>query len=338
MPSLRAPLFLAALLSLPAAAVAEVPQVVTTIKPVHSLVAAVMQGVGEPQQLLPPGASPHDYALKPSDAQALSTADVVFWIGAPLESFLTKPVQTLAGDARVVALASAPGLTLLRTRTGGAWEEHGHAHEDEHGHDDAHAHAHPHGEDELIRAMAALDSDAAELPPETDSHIWLDPRNAAVMAATMADVLAEADPANAASYRANAEALAARLTALRQDLAQRLAPAAGVSYVVFHDAYHYMEDAFGLTPVGSITVEPGRPVGARRVAELRGKVADLKAACVFAEPQFEPRLVTTIAEGTQAKAGVLDPLGADVPPGPEHYALTMRAMADALVDCLAPKG
>ncbi|MCA1941627.1 MAG: zinc ABC transporter substrate-binding protein [Caenispirillum bisanense] len=373
MPSPRASLFVTTALAaaglLPAAALAEVPKVVTTVKPLHSLAAAVMQGVGEPELLLPPGASPHDYALKPSDARALDQADVVFWVGAPLEAFLTKPVQSLAGDARVVALASAPGLTLLPTRVGGAWEAHAHehydhghdeqghddhahaeehAHEDEHGHADAHDHeqdkAHAAGHDEHehehehIEPLPALDADAAELPPDTDAHVWLDPDNAAVIARTMAGVLAEADAANAAAYRANAEAVAERLAALTQELTTRLQPVAGVPYVVFHDAYQYLEHDVGLTPVGSITVEPGRPVGARRIAELRDKVTDLKATCVFAEPQFEPRLVATITEGTTARAGVLDPLGTDIPPGPGMYEALMRGMADSLLECLAPKG
>lgn len=355
MPSPRASLFVTTALAaaglLPAAALAEVPKVVTTVKPLHSLAAAVMQGVGEPELLLPPGASPHDYALKPSDARALDQADVVFWVGAPLEAFLTKPVQSLAGDARVVALASAPGLTLLPTRVGGAWEAHAHEHDDhghdeqghdEQGHEDEHGHAADHDdhahEHEHIGALPALDADAAELPPNTDSHIWLDPDNAAVIARTMAGVLAEADAANAAAYRANAEAVAERLAALTQELTVRLQPVAGVPYVVFHDAYQYLEHDVGLTPVGSITVEPGRPVGARRIAELRDKVTDLKATCVFAEPQFEPRLVATITEGTTARAGVLDPLGTDIPPGPGMYEALMRAMADSLLECLAPKG
>ncbi|GAA0591009.1 zinc ABC transporter substrate-binding protein [Caenispirillum bisanense] len=359
MPSPRASLFvtaaLAAALSAPAAALAEAPRVVTTIKPVHSLTAAVMAGVGEPQMLLPPGASPHDYALKPSDARAIDQAQVVFWIGAPLEGFFVKPVQSLGGKARVVALASAPDLLLLPTRTGGAWDEHDHDHDHDHGHDHApaakpaahdhdHDHAHAaaadddHHDHEHVAPLTALSADAAALPAEVDGHIWLDPRNGAAMARTIAAVLAEADAANADTYRANAERLAAELAGLEQELKGATAAAAGKPYIVFHDAYHYFEHRFGLTPAGSITVEPGRPVGAKRVSELRAKVGELNATCVFAEPQFEPRLVTTITEGTSARAGVLDPLGTDIPPGPAMYPQLLRALATSLTDCLAGNG
>lgn len=183
--------------------------------------------------------------------------------------------------------------------------------------------------------MAALDADAAELPGHTDSHIWLDPRNAAAMGRAMASVLAEVDPANAATYRANADALAADMEALEADLRDRLAPVSDVPYIVFHDAYHYLEHRFGLSPVGSITVEPGRPIGARRLAELRDTVQDRNAACVFAEPQFEPRLIATVTEDTDARTGVLDPLGSDLAPGADLYAALLRDMADALVGCLS---
>lgn len=342
-----------------ATAAAAPPDVVTSIRPVHSLAAFVMDGVAEPHLLLPPGASPHDYALKPSDAQALSDADVVFWIGDPLETFLGKPLDSLATDARIVALASAPGLTLLRTRSGGGWAEHAHdhgqddhaheheddhaheeehAHEDEHAHDDEHAHEdddHTHADEMTIAPLPELSADAAALPPDVDGHLWLDPRNAVAMGATMAEVLAEADPDNAATYRANAEDLAENAATMEASLREHLAPVADVPYVVFHDAYHYLEHRFGLNAVGSVTVEPGRPVGARRVTELRETVRDLNAACVFAEPQFEPRLVATVTEGTGAGTGVLDPLGGSIPTGPQLYPVMMWQMARALSDCLS---
>lgn len=331
-------------------ALAEPPHVVTTIRPLHSLAATIMEGAGEPTLLLPPGASPHDYALKPSDASALHDADVVFWIGEPLERFLSRSVEGLAGEARVVALASTPGLTLLHGREGGIWDAHDHGHSD-HDHDHEHEHAdaegdgsgHEHHEEEhaagiatdFIPSMTTLDFDAAELPDDTDSHIWLDPRNATAMGRTMAVVLAEADPENAAIYHANADALADAMETLETELRDQLRPVSEVPYIVFHDAYHYFEHRFDLSPVGSITVEPGRPIGARRLAELRETVRDRNAACVFAEPQFEPRLIATVTEGTNSRTGVLDPLGSDLEAGPGLYPALMRDMADALTSCLA---
>lgn len=296
-------LALLALVAAPAGVLAA-PQVVVSIRPVHSLVAAVMEGVGTPRALLPGGASPHTYALKPSDARALSRADVVFWIGPGLENFLARPLATLAGRARVVTLAEAPGLTLLPARQGGVWAEDG---DIEHDHDHA----------------------------GTDPHLWLDPVNASAMVAAAVAALAEADPPHADAYRANGARAAARLAELDRELAARLAPLGDRPFVVFHDAYRYLEHRYGLRAVGAVAVSPERPPGARRLGELRRRIAELGGACVFREPQFPPRLAEVLAEGAPVRPGVLDPIGADLPEGPDLYPALMRRNAAALVACLA---
>lgn len=288
-------------------ALAEGPAVVASITPVHSLAAAVMEGVGEPFLLVKGASSPHDYILKPSDARALNGAKLVFLVDdRVLENFLAKPLAALAGKAKVMRLAAAPGVRRLGPREGGAWESHDHE-------DDKHDH-----------------HDEAELDP----HLWLDPRNAKAMTEAMAAALAEADPARAAAYRDNATKALARLDALDSDLKARLAPAAGKPFVVYHDAYQYFEAAYGLTAAGSVTVSPERKPGAKRLKAIRAKIADLKAACVFAEPQFDPRLAGTLAEGTGARTGILDPLGAALSPGPGLYPQLMENLAEGLTGCL----
>lgn len=282
------------------------PTVVASIAPVHALAAAVMQGVATPHLLLPPGASPHAFALKPSQARVLSEAEVVFHVGAGLETFLEQPLRSLAGGARVVELARAPGVHRLPAREGGAWEA------DEHGHGDEHAHAHA----------------------DIDPHMWLDPANARAWVSAMAAALAEADPANAATYAANAEAEIRRLAALEEDLAARLRPVADVPFVVFHDAYGYLEARFGLRSVGAVAVDPERQPGIRTVVALRERIRAVGAVCVFAEPQFEPALVRTVVEGTGARMATLDPLGARLEPGPDLYLRLMRDLADSLAGCL----
>lgn len=301
---------------------AEPPKVVASIGPVHSLVAAVMAGVGAPTLLVPPAASPHTFALKPSDAKSLQNADVVFWIGENLEGFLRKPLKTLSKKAMVVELAGAKGVTLLDRREGGAWEEEAHA-------DKGHGHTHDHGPSKKGRRVH--DHEEGK-----DMHIWLDPANARAMVAAIAKALGERDPANKEKYAANATATVARLESLEQDLRAKLAPVAKVPYLVFHDAYHYFEKRFGLNAVGSITVNPENPPGAKRIAELHAKARALKVACVFAEPQFDPKVVKTIVEGTSVRTGVLDPDGgAGLTPGPDLYFNLMHKLADSLVQCLA---
>jgi zinc transport system substrate-binding protein len=296
----------------------QAPAVVVSIKPIHSLVAGVMEGVGEPQLLIEGAASPHSYALRPSQAQALAGAQVVFWVGEGLETFLAKPIEALSADATVVALSEAEGLRLLPTREGGMWhgeaEEHEHPEEHEHAEEHEHEEEHEHG--------------------PVDMHVWLDPLNAEVMVGAIAAALAGVDPERAATYQANAANVGADLARLDAELAATLAPVHDRPFVVFHDGYQYFESRYGLNAVGSIAVDPARTLGAARLQEIRAELERLDAACVFAEPQFRPALVDTLVEGTGADTGVLDPLGAHQDEGPDQYSQLLRALSQSLVDCL----
>jgi zinc transport system substrate-binding protein len=321
-------LFAAALFCFATPALAEGPRVVATTKPVHSLVAAVMGELGTPALIVKGAASPHTYSLRPSDAAELEAADVVFWTGHGMELFLEDSIETLAPDARIVALSEAPGIVLLPTREGGAFEPHedegeGHDHEtDEHGHEDE---GEEHEGDEHDHGAHG----------EHDMHFWLDPANAALMISAIAETLAAADAENAQTYAANAARERAALEALTTSLDAKLAPVRDKPFIVFHDAYQYFERRFGLSVAGSITVTPDAQPSARRVDELRSKLVSAGAVCVFAEPQFEPAIVQTIIGGTSARAGTLDPEGASLSEGPGLYGALVEGIAEALIDCLA---
>jgi zinc transport system substrate-binding protein len=300
----------AAAFALTASAAADDLKVVVTIKPAHAIVAAVMQGVATPELLVDGVASPHTFAMKPSDARRVNAAHVFIRVSESLEPFTARLARSLPGSVRVVTLASVPGLTLHKLRTGGSFEAHAHA-------EKSHGHGHSHGKS------------------DTDGHIWLDPENAKLIAKHVAEVLGSLRPADAGRMRSNAEQFAAEVSALSREIEARLKPVSGRPYLVFHDAYQYFERRYGLTPVGSVTVSPEVPPSARRLMELRGKIASLQAVCIFAEPQFAPKVIETIAEGTTARKGVLDPLGAALPAGPGHYAALLRALAEDLAGCLA---
>lgn len=319
---LSASLFASAAFVLAGPAAAKTPDVVASIHPIHSLVAAVMEGVGTPHRLLPPGASPHSYALKPSEALLLSRAEVIFRVDPTLETFLNQPLDSLPQGARIVTLAQAPGTALLPARAGGAWEEaHGDQEDGDHGHDAVHEHEHEHEHEHGMY----------------DGHSWLDPRNASAWTTAIAATLSEIDPANAEAYTTNARTTQDRLADLEGRLNDRLAAVRGVPYLVFHDAYQYFEHRFGLNAVGAVTVSPDRLPGARRIGELRDLVRSSGAACVFAEPQFEPRLVSVVTEDTGARSAQLDPLGADLPAGPDLYPTLLENLADTLSGCLSPR-
>lgn len=310
------PMLTGALLCVAAAPAFAVPQVAVDIAPIHSIVARVMAGLGEPGLILPVGASPHGYSLRPSDASKLNSADIVVWVGPDLTPWMEHPVEALSAGAKVITLEDMPGLTLLPIRAGGPFEAHQHSHEaegaEEPGHDDP-------------------DHDAGG----EDGHIWLDPDNAAAMAKGIAATLAAADPANAAAYAANAAAFATEMTALTAAITADLAPARDKPFIVFHDAYQYFEHRFDFPAAGSISLAEGEAPGAARVAQIRDRVKREGVVCAFTEPQFEPKLLATVIEGTDMRTGVLDPDGGmGLTPGPNLYPTMLLNIAQNLAACL----
>lgn len=295
---------LGAMLALAAPAQAA-PRVVVTIKPIHSLAAAILDGVTQPKLLLKGAASPHAYALKPSDARALSEADAIVLVSKNLEVFLAKAIETLPAQARVIELQRAPGLTLLPVRQS-ALQGPGEEDEDEHAHGAA----------------------------GFDVHFWLDPLNAIAMARELSQQFSAMDPGHAAQYQANAQRLETRLTSLDVELKATLGGLSGKPFIVFHDVTQYIEARYGLKSLGAITLSPEREPGAKRLAAVRAKIEQTKAVCVFSEPEFPPKLVQMLTIGTNAKRGVLDEVGAAIPEGPEHYFALMRTDAGSLADCL----
>ena len=302
-------LFAAALLSaVPAMAG---PKVVASVVPVQSIVAAVMGDTGSPDLLLQGSMSEHRAVFTPSQIATLGDADLVFIVGHGLEAKLA----TLGGSDAVngksfIQLSDAPGVTKLPVRQGGAWEP---------------------DSDEPAPAAAS----EAEGVLGFDPHIWLDPENAKAMARQVAADLAKADPANGASYAANAQAFAADIDRTSAAIVAELAPVKAKPFIVFHDAYHYFEKRFGLTGVGSISDVSAQAPSAERLSQVRDKIIAAHAACVFREPQFDDKVVQTVIEGTSAREGVLDPLGATLTPGPQAYRQLLQNLAAALKDCLA---
>jgi ABC-type Zn2+ transport system, periplasmic component/surface adhesin len=302
------------------------PEVVVSIKPIHSLTAAIMKGVGEPQLIVDGAASPHTFSMKPSNARALQNADLVVWVGHGMETFLEKPLGALAAKAEVVALEDAPGLEKLALREGGPFEAHGHGDED---HDD-HAHAasedHSHNHDEHDHDHGTF-----------DTHLWLNPVNAKAMAQAIERSLIKVDPANEGAYQANTAELLRQIDALDAEIKTTVAPVKDKAFIVFHDAYQYFEKRYDMTVAGSITVSPEMMPGAERLKEIRKKVADLGATCVFSEPQFEPKLVAVVTEGTAARSGTLDPEAATLEAGPDLYFEMMRGLARSITECLSQR-
>lgn len=282
------------------------PRVVTDIAPVHSLVARVMEGVETPVLLLPPNASPHGYAMRPGEAQALSDAQLVFWVGETLTPWLAHAVESLANRAQIIELGAVEGLVRLGYREGVAFDAHDH-----------HAHAH-----------------ADEHDSEIDPHFWLDPVNAILWVKEIAARLSNADPQNAARYAANATVALAELSALKEELEAQLADFRDAPFIVFHDGYHYFEARFGVEAVGALSLSDAAMPGPKRLRAIHRTIEETGVRCIFAEPQQSEKLIRVASEGTDARMAMLDPLGASLEPGPALYPALMRNMASSLTDCL----
>ncbi|MBT4068802.1 MAG: zinc ABC transporter solute-binding protein [Candidatus Marinimicrobia bacterium] len=286
-------------------------KVLVSIKPFHSLVSAIMQGVSEPLLLINGNNSPHSYALRPSSAENLQQADLVFWGGEILEGFLTKPLQSLASRAKLVSLQETAGLRLLPLRSGIGWQKHET--------DSANDHS---AEDETTSTSG------------TDPHIWLDPYNAKIISSKIVEILTEMDPQNAQSYRRNGEKYGLRLELLDRKLKAEMTKVAETPYMVFHDAYQYFEKRYQLNVVGSMTLHIGFGSSVRRLTAVRKTIQKEKIRCIFSEPQFSPKLLQTVIAGTNVKQGTLDPLGAGLESGAELYFTLLNNLSHNLSSCL----
>ncbi|AMS15046.1 zinc ABC transporter substrate-binding protein [Pseudomonas chlororaphis] len=278
-------------------------RVLTSIKPLQLIAAAVQDGIAVPEVLLPPGASPHNYALRPSDVRKVQSVELLYWIGPDMESFLPRVLKGRTLPA--LAVQDLPGLKLRHF----AEDNHSHAEEaDEHDHD--------------------------HRPGSLDAHLWLSPVNARVIADRMAADLSAADPANAARYQSNAKAFDQRLDALDARLKARLAPIAGKPYFVFHEAFDYFEDAYGLKHAGVFSVAAEVQPGAQHVAAMRARLQQVGKTCVFSEPPLRPRLAETLVAGLPVKLAELDALGGYTPATAQGYEQVLEKLGNDLAGCL----
>lgn len=325
-------------------ALAEVPQVVTDIAPVHSLTAQVMKGVGEPVLLVRPGLSPHSYALRPSQARALQDAGLVVWVGHALSPWLEKPLESLAGKADLLELLDAEGTVKLPYRgaadimAGADHDDHDHDHDHDHAKAEDHDHDHDHGDHDHD---ADHDHDHAHGDDDghhhdhngPDPHAWLEPENGRVWLGLIAEELAKLDPEHADTYRANAAEGQAKIAALEEGIAAATAPMKGVPFVAYHDAFQYFETHFGLTLVGRVTASDATEPSPAQLDALRDRLDDLDVRCAFTEPQFNTGLLTAAVEDRNIPILELDPLGRRHELGPDLYPALLQDVGASFAEC-----
>ena len=289
--------------------------VVTTIKPLHSLISNVMKGVGEPSLIIEGTANPHNFVLKPSHAKLLEDADIIFWIGEDLEAFMEKPLSSLAKDAEKISFIELGTIEKLKFREDNIFE-----HDDHEDHDDHDGHK----EDEH-------DDHDEHNHGEFDAHLWLDPVNAKKMVIEISHELSELDPANKNTYMANADKTIEDLDRLIKEVNRSLSK--DISYVVFHDAYQYFEKRFGVTSAGALTLNPDVLPGAKQIIDIQNLIKEKNIKCIFSEPQYNPKIIETLANDTNILTGTMDPLGANLDSGATMYIKLIMNIANSIKNC-----
>ena len=297
-------------------------KVVASIKPIHSLAIYLMDGIAKPDLIVDGYASPHGFAMKPSHAKMLQNADLIFWVGEDLESFLEKPLSSIAKKAEKIELMKIKGLQVLKFRERNIFDDH-----DDHGHDDHD----DHGKKEDDHDDHGHDDHDVHAHGEFDPHIWLDPINAKVILNEMVEHLIENDPKNEAKYKSNLAKALKEIDKLIIDVMTDLS--SSVSSIVFHDAYQYFEKRFNVNILGAFTVNTDVMPGAEQLAEIREIIEHDKVACVFSEPQFNPDIIKAVAKDMNIKTGVVDPLGATLDPGKDLYLNLIRNMSASFKGC-----
>lgn len=319
------------------AAFADVPRVVTDVAPVHGLVSMVMGDLGTPDVILPPGASPHHYAMRPSEARSLSRSDLIVWVGHGLTPWLEGPLDTLAPDTQRLELMASKGTTLLPKREAGLFggHDHGEAQDDDHRDEDGHAHEEEHTHEEEHGHDDGHGHGGAQGATTVDPHLWLSPENATVWVSNIAEALSRLDPENETTYRSNALAASERINAQADQIKRALDPVKDKKFVVMHDAFQYFTTYFDMAPYVAVkSVEADQP-GASRIALLRDALAKSGVVCAFSEPQYDVSLLETVTGDLDIGLGTLDPLGADIPMGPDHYVQLLASVSDGLSECLS---
>jgi zinc transport system substrate-binding protein len=300
-----------------------VPRVLVSIKPIHSLVAAVMEGAGQPELLVTDtSTSPHSYALRPSDALKMEQAEIIFWVGESYETFLKSRLEALSHTVTVVKLSESPDLNLYPMRQGGFWGVEPHcACECQQHFGDEEDHDHDHGDAHQAYAV--------------DGHLWLAPNNARAIVAHVAKTLADKDPINAPLYMANAEKMYGQLSDLAQELTEMLEPVKGIHYLLVHDFMQYFDRFFGTEAVGVIRIHPEIEPSMAHMVQVQKRLVEQRIAhCLFAEPQFDQKRLKKMAESAKVHFGILDYLGSDLEPGPSCYFEIMRRLGLNLVKSL----
>ncbi len=307
----------------------ETKGVITTIQPINALVSAVVGNTGKTISIVPADMTPHNFKLKPSDAKILQEGNLIFYISDHLESSITKFFENLPKNIKAINLMEESGVNHLPIRDNEAWERHDH-----HDHDDHDKHGKKHGDHDDHDKHGKKHDDHDDHQMEEDVHIWLSPDNAIKIVKKVNKELSLFFPENRKIYDQNAKKIIKKINSLKKEIAKELAPIKDKPFIVFHDAYQYFEQSFGLNAVGSVALDGDIASSPKKISFIKDKIVKSNTSCVFQEPQFDSKLVKIVVEGTNAKIGTLDPLGIGISSNKDFYLQLLKNMSKSLKECL----
>lgn len=299
-----------AALSAPILHAKEQLKILSTIKPIHSLVSAIGGDLVDVEQIIPNNASPHHYSLKPSDLRKINKAALIFRIDPELESFLNKSLRSVSED-KIITLSEAKNLTLLEAKASHEHDDH-----DEHKEDE-------HAEEHEAKAL--------------DYHLWLNPDNATAMANSIRDSLIKIAPENAEQLTKNTQQLTTSIQNKHQAITEQLKDVKDVPFLVMHDAWQYFTSHFQLKQLGTISAQERLKTSARALSKARSTIKDSNVKCLLAEPNLKKRTLSTLTENLSVNIGRIDPLGRDIPESDQAYPQLLQYTADKLLSCLKQK-
>ncbi len=273
-------------------------RILTDFPPVYCFTANVAGDLAVVENLLPPGADPHDYSLSPQAAHRLAAADLLIVNGLGLESWLQRAFRNVARPQTVVEISAGLDNELIYEVPSLA----------------------PETSSGFLAARGRAGSSFHEAP---NPHIWLDPILAGRAVTNILLALQKADPANAAGYATNAARYAARLAALDAEMRAALAPAKGSWLVTFHDSFAYFARRYDLRIAGVIEKAPTVAPTPKELTALRQIVQGRKVKAIFSDPDSPRKLVDQLGRDLKLPVAQLDPLESG-PLNPEAYEDAMR--------------
>ncbi len=311
--------------------------VMTTILPITQFTNAVVGDRAEVIPLMPTNVDPHDFQASPADVQALVNADVLVKNGLEMEFFLDDLIAN-AENPDLVVIDSSEGIAVLANEDG---EGHSHGKDDDHGHSHDHDHGHSHADDDH-----AHDDDHGHSQAEAghhhhhhgeyNPHIWLDPKRAIQQVENIRDGMIAVDPEGEEIYTANAAAFIAELEALDADIAEKMAPFAGQSFVVFHDFAPYFAESYGLETEFLVDVPAVNPAP-EDVKRVMDTVEASGLKTILTEPTAGDSAFDAIARDMGVEVGLFNPIEVGGPEAvrPDYYLTTMRQNAANLATSFA---